>query len=159
MIKKILHIGLLLFAMFGIQGLSTESQFHTTLTLTNDFQLNIKETEDYSLTLTLSQANKIKETLTMENANTKMKLIQKEKLCGTCEYIYFITAYDRSSTYGSQTNIIVWQSNQSWKMLKTPLEQGFLEKDSNGKYEIVEYYPKKKTYSFQEGKLIEVKSQ
>ena len=159
MIKKILNAGLLFFSILGTQGLSAESQFNTTLELRNNFQLNIKETEDYSLTLTLSQANKIKETLTIENANTKMKLIQKEKLCKACEYIYFITAYDRSSTYGSQTNIIVWQSNQIWKIFKAPFERGFLEKSSNGEYKIIEYLPKKTTYHFQQGKLIEVKSQ
>jgi len=158
--KKILNIGLLFFTMLSMQNLSAGSLFDLTLTLTNDFQFNIQENENYSLRLTLSQGNKIQERLIIENANTNMKLIQKEKLCKDCKYIYFITAYDRSSTYGAQTNIILWQLNQTWKVFKTPFARGFLKKNSNGEYEITERwpYPKKTTYHFEQGKLIEIKS-
>ncbi len=160
MMKKILNIGLLFFTMLSMQNLSAGSLFDLTLTLTNDFQFNIQENENYSLRLTLSQGNKIQERLIIENANTKLKLIQKEKLCKDCKYIYFITAYDRSSTYGAQTNIILWQLNQTWKVFKTPFARGSLEKNSNGEYEIIERwpYPKKTTYHFEQGKLIEIKS-
>ncbi len=160
MIKKILNIGLLFFAILGMQNLSAGSLFNTTLVLTNDFQFNIQENKNHSLILTLSQGNKIQERLIIENANTKLKYIQKEKLCKECKGIYFITAYDRSSTYGAQTSIILWQLNQTWKVFKAPFTRASLEKTINDEYKIIEHwpYPKKTIYHFEQGKLIEIKS-
>lgn len=154
MTKTYVLLSLLTGVFMVVQPLFAATLFHKTIVLTNHFKLVIVELGNDSLTLTLFQSKHAKKNILVENASTNASLIQKEKVCNSGESIYFITAYDRDSTYGAQTSIIVWQSGSVWKMVKAPFARGSL-KDTGrlGIYEIIDDYPKKKTYCFHDGKL------
>ena len=125
----------------------------------DEYILKIYESSNGTLTLELYyDEDTLQKAMTIGNAATKDEMIQKVNLDGEGENEYFITAYDRSSTYGAQTNIIIWERRLWWNMTCAPFERGFAEdRNKDGIYEIIEYYPEEKVYNFCNGLFIEQK--
>ena len=129
--------------------------------LSTDYILTVHENQDGSITLDLSQYYLIK-SIKIGNAAIKNELIKKVNLDRDNKDEYFITVYDRSSTYGAQTNIILWDEGAGWDMLCAPFKRGFIEDENkDGIYEIVDKsevvdgYPVKKIYHFHKGFFIQ----
>lgn len=90
------------------------------------------------------------------NAGIDEEGFQKVTLDGNVA-AYFITAWDRSSSFGAQTNVVVWKSNKQWRMVKAPFTRGFAEdRDKDGIVELVDYYPDESVYRFKDGAFIKV---
>jgi len=71
--------------------------------------------------------------------------------------VYFITAWDRGSTFGAQTNVVVWKSGTGWSLVTTPFLRGFVEdKELTGRYDLVDTFPEEKHYQFEQGRFIQV---
>jgi hypothetical protein len=124
-----------------------------------EFALEIYESINDTLIVELRRyKNLIQKAITIGNASIKDELIQKVNLDGKGGKEYFLTVYDRSSTYGHQTNIIIWKEGIWWNMLCAPFERGFIEdRNKDGIFEIINYYPNEKIYNFHRGLFIEYK--
>ncbi|MBN1115309.1 MAG: hypothetical protein JXA66_08205 [Oligoflexia bacterium] len=90
--------------------------------------------------------------LPVKNASVNDELIKKISLTGKNSEDYFITAYDKTSTFGAQTNIVVYENGTSWSVIKAPFKRGLAEdRNNDGVYEVVDYYPVEKIYLFENG--------
>ncbi len=120
--------------------------------LEHGFRLVIREVLQSDLVLSLEKPGRMTQSITVENANIAKELIEEVVLVKGEEKLYFLTAFDRSSTYGAQTSILLWQNKGRWQMTEAPYVRAVVEDlDGDGIFEIVETYLKKKSYSFSKG--------
>lgn len=67
---------------------------------------------------------------------------------------YYLTTYTKGSTFGAMNYLIIWYHNNSWEVSKAPfLRPFFKELDSDGIYEVIEYFncPEGKPFEFING--------
>jgi len=148
-------LGIAMSIMFFFNTTANSSELYSkTIEVSNNYSLKINESKDNTLVFELFFKKSLKKTAVVKNASTKDDLIKKVVL--SKENIdYFITAYDKTSTFGAQTNVIVWRSGLKWSMVVAPFTRGFVEdRDKDGIYELVDYYPAEKIYSFRNGVFI-----
>lgn len=134
--------------------------YKKTITLSNDYFLKIVESiEKETVTVHLIHNEKVVKSIVVDNASLDDDNVQRVNLDGSGELDYFLTAYDRSSTYGGQTNIIVWNSGRIWDMCEGPFQRGFAEdRNHDGITEVVEYYREEMVHIFIDGSFYPVKT-
>lgn len=141
--------------LFFTPKANSSEPYSKVIELSNDYSLKINESKDNTLVFELFYKKSVKKTAVVKNASTKDDLIKKVVLSSKDNIDYFITAYDKTSTFGAQTNVIVWKVGAKWSMVVAPFTRGFVEdRDKDGIYEIVDYYPAEKIYSFKNGAFI-----
>jgi len=122
--------------------------------LDNGFRLVITDIAERDLVLSLEKPGRMTQKITVENANIAPELIEEVELVKGEGKLYFLTAFDRSSTYGAQTSILLWKSDNRWQMTQAPYIRAEVEDpDGDGIFEIVETYPTRKSYAFSKGRF------
>jgi hypothetical protein len=136
---------------------ASDMRFSKDIDLGDACGLLLRETKEEAVVVLLRCAGKEDNEVRVQWAGIRDEDVQRVIFKGGIS-AYFITAWDRSSTYGAQTNVVVWKGKKGWRIVKAPFVRGFVE-DANkdGVYEIIDYYPKEVTYSFKDGKFPEVK--
>ena len=87
-----------------------------------------------SVTVTLANDAELQESVTLGNADVKPDQIKTYKFCSSCSPAYFVPVFDRTSTYGATTGIIVWQGGW-WSLTVLPLSvAGVAGPDKHGAY-------------------------
>jgi hypothetical protein len=148
--------GVIFFSNGGTAGNHPQNLYSKTIPLSDNCVLKINESPNQSLTIGLYQYGNLTKSISIGNANTKDELIVPTRFDSKGGKYYFITAYDRSSTYGAQTNIVLWENGATWEMISAPFIRGFLEdRDKDGVFEIVERYPKDRVFAFDNGLFVE----
>ncbi len=153
------------FAFALIAGVSVavaESRFAKNLDLGEGTTLRVGDSADRTLTVTLLTDGQISEAYTLANAMTDDASIIQVKLCADCQNAYYIPAFDRTSTYGATTGIVVWKDSW-WRLSVLPFSTAQIEDiDGDGISEIVDYergggQGAKTIYSFDYGLLVKRK--
>jgi hypothetical protein len=129
------------------------------IALSDGYVIRSHETEEGAVRVGLFKvgSNVAVKSLTIKNAEMRSEDMEKAHFDSEGGEYYFLTACDQDSTYGAQTNIVVWKSGVTWDMIIAPFQRGFLrDRNSDGVHEIVEYYPEEKVYRFSNGEFIEV---
>lgn len=129
-----------------------------TIDLGDDTRLSIAEGNDRSLTVSITSGGQVTESYTVGNAAVDPAEIKRQKFCQDCVPAYFIPAYDRTSTYGATTGIVVWNPAW-WRLSILPLTRPMAE-DKNGDgiseivdHEVVDGQPRETVYRFDRGFL------
>jgi hypothetical protein len=118
--------------------------------------LKVRETKSEAVSIKLFCADRLVKKSEIPWAGIREDNIQKVTLRGNIQ-VYFITAWDRSSTYGAQTNIVVWKAQDKWSFVEAPFERGFVvDKDKKGVFDLIDYYQTEKVYRFDNGRFIEI---
>ncbi|SDG19031.1 hypothetical protein [Pelagibacterium luteolum] len=81
--------------------------------------------------------------VTVANAAVDPSAVYVGPLCGGCDPVAFVPAYDRSSTYGAVTGVLAWSyaDGALWRMTVLPLEVPALsDVDGDGFPELVETF-------------------
>lgn len=155
----------LAFAIALIAGVSlalAETRFSKELDLGEGTMLRIGDSADRALTVTLLTEGRVSEAYTLGNAITDAASIKQVKLCAECEKAYYIPAFDRSSTFGATTGILVWKDSW-WRLSVLPFSTAKVEdSDGDGVSEIVDYeigggQERKTIYTFDYGLLVKRK--
>ena len=131
-----------------------------TFQLSYSCQLKVMEQLDLSTVVEINVDEQAYHIVTIENA--AISEIKKTRLCETCKESYFISLYDRSSTYGSTTGIVAWQNGwDNWYLRVLPFILALIEDENNdGVFELVDqysektenkFYPVKMKYRFRDG--------
>ena len=129
-----------------------------TIDLGDDTRLSIVESNDRSLTVSITSGGQITESYTVGNAAVDAAEITRQKFCKDCVPAYFIPAYDRTSTYGATTGIVIWNPAW-WRLSILPLTRPMVaDKNGDGISEIVDHevidgQPKETVYRFDRGFL------
>jgi hypothetical protein len=129
------------------------------IALSDGYIIRSHETEEGDLRIGLFKlgSNIPLKSFTVKNAEMRSEDMEKAHFDSEGGEYYFLTACDQNSTYGAQTNIVVWKSGVAWDMIIAPFQRGFIEdRNSDGVHEIVESYPEEKVYRFSDGEFIEV---
>lgn len=143
----------------GTTSAMAEQQFVKVIDLGEGERLHISDSEDGLLTVAVTNDGNVIESYSLANAFTDEASIKRQKFCAECETSYFIPAYDRSSTYGATTGIVVW-NNPWWRLSILPLSRADAEdSDGDGVSEIVDYtvvdqQERKTIYRFDNGILV-----
>lgn len=151
---KILLFIVIIYVMSSFPIFSSDL-YHQQIKLNHSYQIDISEIDAGVIEVKLSKNNKLINKITLDNAGIKKELVENINIDNYGECDYFITVYNLGSTYGAQTNIIVWDNGMQWNMICLPFERGFAEdRNEDNIYEIVNYYPEETVYSFNNGLLI-----
>ncbi len=156
-LSSIIAVSLLFVAGAGFA--LAEMAFEKVIDLGEGEQLRISDNADSVLTLTLTSDGQLSESYSLANASTDEDSITQHKFCAECEPAFFVPAYDRSSTYGATTGIVVW-NNPWWRLSILPLSRADAEdSDGDGVSEIVDYtvvdqQERKTIYRFDNGFLV-----
>lgn len=148
--------------IIGASVAVAETRFSKSLDLGEGTALSISDNADRTLTVTLLTDGRISEAYTLGNAITDEASIIQVKLCADCHNAYYIPAFDRSSTYGATTGIVVWKDSW-WRLSVLPFSTAQIEDtDGDGISEIVDYergggQGPKTVYSFDYGLLVKRK--
>lgn len=139
-----------------------EARFAKSFDLGERTTLRIGDGADRTLTVTLLTEGRVSEAYTLGNAITDAASIKQVKLCAECEKAYYIPAFDRSSTFGATTGILVWKDSW-WRLSVLPFSSAKVEdSDGDGVSEIVDYevgggQERKTIYNFDYGLLVKRK--
>ncbi len=113
-----------------------------TVKLDADYEVVI--TTDDSLgtaTVTLSQYGKLLDQLTVGNAAVESGDIRWAKLCKTCGRSLYIPLYDRSSTYGATTGVVVWGGGNWWLSILPLMVPQLAKTSTPGVFDVIETLP------------------
>ena len=100
------------------------------------------------------------QTLTIGNAAFQKDAIQTVRFCAGCDPVVFIPAYDRSSTYGAETAVLVWSQGGAWSMSILPFQRTAVrDDDGDGVFVLQDEWPEDRggirRYEFSYGMLSE----
>ncbi len=145
-----------------VSAAAAETRFSKNFDLGEGTTLRVGDSADRTLTVTLLTDGQINEAYTLANAMTDDASIIQVKLCADCQNAYYIPAFDRSSTYGATTGIVVWKDSW-WRLSVLPFSTAQIEDtDGDGVSEIVDYergggQGPKTVYNFDYGLLVKRK--
>ncbi|XZF15200.1 hypothetical protein ACTHGU_03615 [Chitinophagaceae bacterium MMS25-I14] len=121
------------------------------------FKLHIYQDSLYNLFIeTFDKKNYVYGTAAVMFSDIDKKLTGFCNLSNGAYKEYVISTYDKGSTYGAKSNIIIWYSDNLWHVTRDNFKRAFI-KDVNkdGVFEIVDYFGEKKTvYHFDNGNFI-----
>ncbi len=152
---KILILGIIIF-ISGCSLSATQEEswiyYSKIMRLTNSYVLKIEESTYGILTFDLFQNSILIKSIPIENSTMNDEMIELTHFDSKGGKYYFITAYDRSSTYGATSNIVVWESGSHWDMILTPCVYGRIEdRDNDGVFEIIDEFSSERIYKFENG--------
>lgn len=151
----LLLILILLGANVGLTG--KERLFSKDIVLDNDCVLKVRETIAEAVSIKLFCTGRLVQRAGIPSADIRDENIQKVIFTGNVQ-AYFLTAWDRYSTYGAQTNVIIWKCANKWALVEAPFTRGFAEdRDKDGVFELIDYYPTERMFRFDNGRFIEIK--
>ena len=135
------------------------ADFNKTLQLSKNYSVKITEfASKQTVVFQLINNGKAIKTITVPNSSTDQRLVKKLNLNGVGNLDYFIIAYDLTSTFGAETDIIVWDNGTVWDMCKAPFISGSPEdRNADGIYEMIDTYPEEKCYFFDNGTFYPIK--
>lgn len=138
------------------KSITSDKKFYKKqISLTNNYSIRLFELENNMFEVELYYKDSKIHSNEFFGYLTNDTLIKKVNLDSDSGLEYCITLYNIGSTYGSQTNIIVWDNDDTWDYCVAPFEKGEVEdRNNDGIYEIVEYYSKygkEGVYSFDKG--------
>ena len=94
----------------------------TTVSLGSDYELQVRTDEVAgTLTAVVSYGGDLVQSVTIGNASYNPDEIAAVVLCEGCDQSYYIGAWDRSSTYGATTGLVVWSDGGWWRISILPL--------------------------------------
>ena len=112
-----------------------------------------------TLSVVITASENLTQAITIGNATFDPADVRKVILCAGCEETYFISAHDRSSTYGATTGLVLWPSGccgMWWSISILPLEvAGVSMPDASGVTMIIDAQYPEKRFDFREGFLTE----
>ncbi|MCP4382822.1 MAG: hypothetical protein GY798_15615 [Hyphomicrobiales bacterium] len=114
-----------------------------------------------TLTVTLTYNDRMTTALTIANASFTPQDVKPVILCRQCEPTYFIAAWDRSSTYGATTGLVLWKRGW-WNIAVLPMSVAGIEgPDKNGVSVLIESSDRgtdggPARFGFRDGRLIDL---
>jgi len=159
-VTLLLIILIVLFSNIKTIAVTSDSLYQNEINLKNSYLLEIKERNDIVRIVLYKNKNLIKG-IDIGNAGIRDDLIKQVELDGNRENgkEIFITVYDKDSTYGAQTNIVLWKQGIHWNMQSAPFLRGFIiDVNQDDIFEIVDYYPEKNIYIFRDGLFINIEN-
>ena len=142
----------LLMLFFASTSHSTEWP-EKTFRLNSRLLLKVMEQEDLSAVAEITYDGRAYHIATIENA--AISEVRKVRLCSDCKENYFISLYDRSSTYGATTGIVAWQNEWgNWRLQVLPFSvAGIEDENKDGVFELVDFHSGKTENKFCPAKI------
>jgi hypothetical protein len=159
-VPHITRICIIIAMLFMAVAAHSNELAEETFQLNSSDSLKVIEQENLSTSVEINVYKQVYKLVTIENA--AISKVQKIKLCEGCKESYFISLYDRSSTYGSTTGIVAWQNRSgNWSLMTLPFRvAGVVDDNKDGVFKLVDWYsektenkfnPVKMKYTFKDG--------
>ena len=169
-LKKYLHtryFNIFLFVCISTNvALGSDEAFSKKITLDEEGAVTlsiVENTDEQNVSVILESLDgMLRQVSVIEGASMRAENIQQARFNSQSK-AYFLTAWNRGSTYGHQTNIIVWYraETKDWAMIVAPFYRGELvDMNKDGMHEIANgpIRPTDKTvfYRFDNGKFVPI---
>lgn len=129
-------------------------QVQTEFELPEGYHLRLSTSMDDYAKVELFWETEMQEALILAHTNFEPQPIQHYKFCPTCSASLVLLLYDRSSTYGASTVIVVDRASGWWELQKLPFDRPEIaDLDHDGVYEISDLRHQKH-YHLEQGLLV-----